>query len=89
MAKPKSEYSIQTVSNALRLLEAFDQHDELGVSELARRLDLHKNNVFRLLATQPRDIGAACTPQPGQRRDPCARQKTPARCQVSYLGRHK
>ena len=51
MTKPKSDYSIQTVSNALRLLEAFREEDEIGVSELARRLDLHKNNVFRLLAT--------------------------------------
>ncbi|MGH0036143.1 MAG: IclR family transcriptional regulator [Myxococcota bacterium] len=50
-AKPKSEYAIQTVQNALRLLEAFDHEVELGVSELSRRLDLHKNNVFRLLAT--------------------------------------
>jgi DNA-binding IclR family transcriptional regulator len=47
----KSDYSIQTVSNALRLLEAFSEDDELGVSELSRRLGLHKNNVFRLLAT--------------------------------------
>jgi len=51
MSKPKSEYTIQTVSNALRILEAFDDDVELGVSELSRRLDLHKNNVFRLLAT--------------------------------------
>ncbi len=51
MAKPKSDYSIQTVSNALRMLEAFYREDELGVSDLSRRLGLHKNNVFRLLAT--------------------------------------
>jgi DNA-binding IclR family transcriptional regulator len=51
MAKPKSDYSIQTVTNALRLLESFFDEDELGVSELSRRLGLHKNNVFRLLAT--------------------------------------
>jgi IclR family KDG regulon transcriptional repressor len=51
LSKPKSEYSIQTVSNALRLLEAFTDEIELGVSELSRRLALHKNNVFRLLAT--------------------------------------
>ena len=51
MSKPKSDYSIQTVSNALRLLAAFDREYELGVSELSRRLGLHKNNVFRLLAT--------------------------------------
>lgn len=51
MAKPKSDYAIQTVSNALRMLEAFYSETELGVSELSRRLGLHKNNVFRLLAT--------------------------------------
>ncbi len=51
MSKPKSDYTIQTVSNALRLLEAFSREPELGVSELSRRLGLHKNNVFRLLAT--------------------------------------
>ena len=49
--KPKSDYAIQTVSNALRLLEMFENEERLGVTELSRRLDLHKNNVFRLLAT--------------------------------------
>ena len=51
MPKPKSDYAIQTVQNALSLLEAFHDEVELGVSELSRRLGLHKNNVFRLLAT--------------------------------------
>ena len=51
MTKPKSDYVIQTVQNAQRLLEAFHDEVELGVSELSRRLGLHKNNVFRLLAT--------------------------------------
>jgi IclR family KDG regulon transcriptional repressor len=49
--KPKGDYAISTVINALRLLEEFRATDELGVTELARRLALHKNNVFRLLAT--------------------------------------
>lgn len=49
--KPKSDYAIQAVANALRLLHVFREEDEVGVAELARRLDLHKNNVFRLLAT--------------------------------------
>lgn len=51
--RPKSEYVIQTVANALRLLETFreGEAEELGVTELSRRLSLHKNNVFRLLAT--------------------------------------
>lgn len=78
MNRPKSDYAIQTVTNALRLLEAFEHDDELGVTELARRLNLHKNNVFRLLATlveagyigqTPSDryrLGVACL-QLGQR----------------------
>jgi DNA-binding IclR family transcriptional regulator len=50
--KDKSEYIIQAVSHALDLLEQFrGDVDELGVTELSKRLKLHKNNVFRLLAT--------------------------------------
>ncbi len=50
--KEKSEYIIQAVYHALDLLEQFsDDVDELGVTELSKRLKLHKNNVFRLLAT--------------------------------------
>ncbi|NLC71410.1 MAG: IclR family transcriptional regulator [Desulfuromonadaceae bacterium] len=50
--KEKSEYIIQAVSHALDLLEQFQgDEDELGVTELSNRLKLHKNNVFRLLAT--------------------------------------
>ena len=49
--KPRSEYAIQTVANALRMLEVFHSVPEMGVSDLARRLKLHKNNAFRLLAT--------------------------------------
>ena len=51
--KEKSEYMIQAVSHALDLLEQFHHSDvdELGVTELSKRLRLHKNNVFRLLAT--------------------------------------
>ena len=51
MQRAKSEYAIQTVTNALRVLQAFETDEQLGVTELARRLHLHKNNVFRLLAT--------------------------------------
>jgi DNA-binding IclR family transcriptional regulator len=50
-SKPKSEYTIQTVANALRMLEVFHTESEMGVSDLARHLELHKNNAFRLLAT--------------------------------------
>lgn len=51
MKKPKSDYSIQTVTNALKVLEEFRDEGEIGVAELSRRLGLHKNNVFRVLAT--------------------------------------
>ncbi|MBW2039651.1 MAG: IclR family transcriptional regulator [Deltaproteobacteria bacterium] len=53
MAKrEKSSYIIKSVANALDLLEEFSADvRELGVTELSRRLRLHKNNVFRLLAT--------------------------------------
>lgn len=51
MRRSKSDYVIQTVVNALRLLEVFQEDEVLGVTEISRRLDLHKNNVFRLLAT--------------------------------------
>jgi DNA-binding IclR family transcriptional regulator len=51
MQRAKSEYAIQTVTNALRVLEAFEADEMLGVTELSKRLHLHKNNVFRILAT--------------------------------------
>ena len=52
MRREKSNYIIQSVSHALDVLEQFfGDADELGVTELSKRLKLHKNNVFRLLAT--------------------------------------
>lgn len=50
--KNKKDYVIQSVIHAVDLLEAFKgESDEMGVTELSKKLDLHKNNVFRLLAT--------------------------------------
>ena len=50
--REKAEYTIQAVINAFELLEQFrGDIQELGVTELSHRLGLHKNNVFRLLAT--------------------------------------
>ncbi len=52
MKREKANYMIQSVSHALDILESFTRtEDELGVTELSKRLGLHKNNVFRLLAT--------------------------------------
>lgn len=50
--RDKTNYVIQSVAHSLDVLEQFSgEVDELGVTELSKRLKLHKNNVFRLLAT--------------------------------------
>lgn len=50
--REKSNYVIQSVSHAFDVLEQFNgKVDEIGVTELSKRLKLHKNNVFRVLAT--------------------------------------
>lgn len=52
MKRDKEKYSIQAVENALDVLEQFEgEKAELGITELSRNLSLHKNNIFRLLAT--------------------------------------
>lgn len=52
MKKEKSDYIIHTVWSALDVLEQFrDNVEELGITDLSRRLKLHKNKVYRLLAT--------------------------------------
>ncbi len=52
MRREKTNYVIQSVAHALDVMEQFcEQSGELGVTELSKRLKLHKNNVFRLLAT--------------------------------------
>ncbi|MBT1076466.1 IclR family transcriptional regulator [Geobacter grbiciae] len=50
--KDKPISLIKSVDHAFELLEQFrGDVSELSLSELGRRLQLHKNNVFRLLAT--------------------------------------
>ncbi len=50
--RDKSNYLIQSVSHSLDVLEELaGNQPEIGVTELSKRLKLHKNNVFRLLAT--------------------------------------
>lgn len=52
MKQAKEKYSIQAVDNSLDVLEQFfGEKGELGITEISRNLGLHKNNVFRLLAT--------------------------------------
>lgn len=50
--REKANYMIQSVSHALDVIEELAKSlGEVGVTELSKRLKLHKNNVFRLLAT--------------------------------------
>lgn len=50
--REKANYMIQSVSHAIDVLEELARAaGEVGVTELSKRLKLHKNNVFRLLAT--------------------------------------
>jgi len=53
MAKrEKANYLIQSVSHALDVMEELGKAQlEIGVTQLSKILKLHKNNVFRLLAT--------------------------------------
>ncbi len=50
--RDKANYLIQSVSHALDVIEELCKAEgEMGVTELSKSLKLHKNNVFRLLAT--------------------------------------
>ncbi len=50
--RDKANYMIQSVSHAIDVLEELAKAGgEVGVTELSKLLKLHKNNVFRLLAT--------------------------------------
>ena len=50
--RKKSDYIIHSVDHAFDVLEAFRGSDpEVGVTQLSKLLSLHKNNVFRILAT--------------------------------------
>ena len=43
--------NLQSVRRALRALELISEHGELGVTELGRKLDVHKATASRLIAT--------------------------------------
>ena len=42
---------VKAVDHALLLLSCYTDKEEMGVTELSQRMGLHKNNVFRILAT--------------------------------------
>lgn len=48
----KSKSSLQSVSNALRVLKLFNDTDtQLGISEISRRMKIGKSTAFRLVTT--------------------------------------
>ena len=51
-SRGKETYSIQSVENALNVLEALcEDDDEVRISRLSEKLGMNKTSVFRLLAT--------------------------------------
>lgn len=51
-ARGRDSYSIQSVENALDVLEALcDEEDDVRISRLSQRLGMNKTSVFRLMAT--------------------------------------
>jgi len=51
-ARGRDSYSIQSVENALDVLEALcDEEEEVRISRLSQRLGMNKTSVFRLMAT--------------------------------------
>jgi len=51
-SRNKGSYSIQSVENALDVLEALcEEDDEVRISRLSEKLKMNKTSVFRLLAT--------------------------------------
>jgi DNA-binding IclR family transcriptional regulator len=64
-----TDATLSTVRNAARLLKAFlPREEELGVSELSRRLGLGKSSVHRLLSTLVGEGLVARDPDTGQYR---------------------
>ncbi|PKP58013.1 IclR family transcriptional regulator [Candidatus Atribacteria bacterium HGW-Atribacteria-1] len=52
MSKKRSDYYIQSIKRAVQILNSFTlKEDELGVTELSERLNLHKSTIHRVLVT--------------------------------------
>lgn len=47
----KTDLTVHSVLTAFDIIDCFMDHDELGVSEIARRMEIPKSTVYRLLVT--------------------------------------
>lgn len=68
-ASPRTTSPIQSLERAIAILRSFSEAEpELGVSELSRRLGLHKSTVSRILATLERERLVGRNPETGKYR---------------------
>lgn len=51
MSEPRDQYTLQSVSNALSILDLLAQFEELSAMEIARRMKIGQATAFRLLHT--------------------------------------
>jgi len=52
MSKKRSDYYIQSIKRAIEILNSFTTKDkELGITELSKKLKLHKSTIHRILVT--------------------------------------
>jgi DNA-binding IclR family transcriptional regulator len=65
---PDAPVLLQSVSNALTILELLGEQNEVGIADLARRLGLAKSTVHRLLTTLEAHGFAAQNPATGKYR---------------------
>lgn len=52
MSKKRSDYYIQSIKRAIQILNSFTSKEkELSITELSKRLNLHKSTIHRILVT--------------------------------------
>lgn len=52
MSKKQSEYYIESIKRAIKILNSFTPNEKyLGITELGKRLNLHRSTVYRILVT--------------------------------------
>lgn len=67
--KPRLDSTVQSIRRAAAILRSFTEAEpELGVTDLSRRLDLHKSTVSRILATLQYEGLVSQNPETGKYR---------------------